>query len=448
MGMLFLLDEQKLIGETGLKRWRVNIFEMVRVVFVKYIPGFSDYMVSEVGEVFSRKTGKTVKRKLRTTQDGYLSVNLCGINELEPDRKLSERNACNYRVHRLVALAFIPNPEGKKYVNHKDGDKTNNCVENLEWVTHAENIIHMQEVLKKEKHKEPVVQATLDGKFVARFESMRNACDKTGVDYRSISSVCTGRTRQAKGYLWFYEREFKEGVQMRKSARCKKVEQYTKDDKYIRTFDSVQEAAEHVGAFVTNISYACSGKIKSSKGFHWKYAKEKKEKKIDETEGWVELPDYPHDKISSDGKIYSKKIKKIKKQSKGKYKYVPMTDKDGNKKSVAVHRLVALAYLPNPNNYPIINHIDGNPGNNAVENLEWCSHSQNASHAHSTGLNKSRKAVIQKNKKGKVLAIFDSMEEASKATGALPTSISRACAGDYKTAGGYKWEYLVSEDEE
>lgn len=421
---------------------------MTKVVFVAYIPGFSHYLVSDEGDVFSKKTGKTVKRKLKTTSDGYLSVNLCGINKLEPDRKPNERNISHYRVHRLVASAFIPNPEGKEYVNHKDGNKKNNCVENLEWVTHTENIIHMQEVLKKEKHKEPVVQATLEGEFISRFKSMREACTQTGIDYRSISKVCTGRTRQAKGYLWFYEREFKEGVQMRKSARCKKVEQYTKKGKYIRTFDSVQEAADHVGAFVTNISYACSGKIKSSKGFHWKYAKEK-EKKIDETEGWVVLPDYPHDKISPDGRIYSKKIKKIKKQqTKGKYKYVQMTDKDGNKKSMAVHRLIAFAYIPNPDNYPIINHIDGDPGNNSVENLEWCDHSHNANHAYSTGLNKSRKAVIQKDKKGRVLAIFDSMEEASKATGALPTSISCVCSGKYKTAKGYKWEYYLPEDEE
>ncbi len=62
--------------------------------------------------------------------------------------------------------------------------------------------------------------------------------------------------------------------------------------------------------------------------------------------------------------------------------------RDGKRKSLKLHRIVAMAFIPNPNNYPIINHIDGNPLNNSIENLEWCTQKHNCKHAYDTGLRK------------------------------------------------------------
>lgn len=93
------------------------------------IDGFSDYEVSKNGEVYSRLSGKVMTPK--SNGKGYLSVELC-----KNGKKFTKG------IHRLVAKAFIPNPENKPEVNHRDGDKSNNQLSNLEWNTSAENIAH------------------------------------------------------------------------------------------------------------------------------------------------------------------------------------------------------------------------------------------------------------------------------------------------------------------
>ena len=87
------------------------------------------YSVSNLGRVRNEHTGRILKP--RNNGSGYMKVILCdsGVR-------------INRNIHRLVAITFIPNPESKRCVNHIDGDKSNNCVTNLEWVTHSENNYH------------------------------------------------------------------------------------------------------------------------------------------------------------------------------------------------------------------------------------------------------------------------------------------------------------------
>lgn len=91
---------------------------------------FKDYFITEEGLIYSAKTKKVLKNTLSKSR-GYYRVTLM----LQGCKK-------NYEVHRLVALAFIPNPENKPQVNHIDGNKLNNHVSNLEWVTDRENKLH------------------------------------------------------------------------------------------------------------------------------------------------------------------------------------------------------------------------------------------------------------------------------------------------------------------
>lgn len=101
---------------------------------IKEIDGYDGkYLISDEGVVYttSRQGSAGGKLKLHLNNNGYLRADL--RNGEEHKSKL---------VHRLVAQAFIPNPENKKCVNHKDGNKRNNCVNNLEWVTHSENMKH------------------------------------------------------------------------------------------------------------------------------------------------------------------------------------------------------------------------------------------------------------------------------------------------------------------
>lgn len=96
------------------------------------IENYGTLMVSQDGEVYSLKAKKTLS--VRIKQDGYLYVRI----------RLKDHSEKCLFIHRLVALAFIPNPRNKPEVNHKDFDKTNNCDSNLEWVTRLENIEYSQ----------------------------------------------------------------------------------------------------------------------------------------------------------------------------------------------------------------------------------------------------------------------------------------------------------------
>ena len=124
----------------------------------------------------------------------------------------------------------------------------------------------------------------------------------------------------------------------------------------------------------------------------------------------------------------------------GYYEYTLINDLNKSK-SITAHRLVALEYIPNPNNYPVINHIDGNKLNNKVDNLEWCTFHHNNMHAVNMGLYKNLKSVTQLDKNGKVINTFKSIREAGRMTGIDSSGIAKCCKGKRKIAGGYCWRY-------
>lgn len=107
-----------------------------------------------------------------------------------------------------------------------------------------------------------------------------------------------------------------------------------------------------------------------------------------------------------------------------------------------IHRLLAMAFIPNPNNYPAINHIDGNKKNNDLSNLEWCSYSHNNSEAYRIGLNKgTSKRVCQYDRQGKLLKVWESTRKAEKELKISNSKISKVCLGKGKTAGNFIWRY-------
>lgn len=137
----------------------------------------------------------------------------------------------------------------------------------------------------------------------------------------------------------------------------------------------------------------------------------------------------------------------------------PRKDKDGylrydlclnNKvKRFMAHRLVALTFLENFNNYPCVNHKDGNKENNYVDNLEFCTVQYNNLHALSTGLrnmknNKLSKQVEQYDMNDNLLNTFKSANEAHRITGLSQGHISECCRGEIKQYNGYKWKYKIN----
>lgn len=188
----------------------------------KPIEGYEGrYEVSNSGLVRSlnyHRTGKVKILKTHTDRYGYVCVELPKENNR---RK-------HLTVHRLVAQAFVPNPKEKPEVNHKDGDKQNNCFSNLEWVTMAENQRHawingMKELSRRKssergvakevierlsiynnKRKKPIAARNLSTGEEKIYSSQREAANAINGDQGNILKVLKGRARQHKGYTFRY----------------------------------------------------------------------------------------------------------------------------------------------------------------------------------------------------------------------------------------------------
>ena len=139
----------------------------------------------------------------------------------------------------------------------------------------------------------------------------------------------------------------------------------------------------------------------------------------------------------------------VKRKSFGRYLSVNLSKTGEVRKSFFVHRLVAMTFLPNPNNLEQVNHKDGNIYNNNVENLEWVTMSQNVRHAYKTGLNYGLKyelsphnrPVLQFDKNGAFLKRWISATEASEKLGCCKQGIYQVCIHKNKTHFGYIWKY-------
>lgn len=171
----------------------------------KIIKDFPNYKVTSTGKILSCYDVREVStewKELKQIYDkscGYMIVTLChqGVRK-------------NKRVHRLMMEAFVPNPENKAYVNHKDGNKLNNTLANLEWATPKENALHAVNTglcdSAIEASKEAVLMYEKDKiTFIKEFSSMHEAMRKTGIAYQNISKVCRGLRHTAGGYHWKYK---------------------------------------------------------------------------------------------------------------------------------------------------------------------------------------------------------------------------------------------------
>lgn len=148
------------------------------------------YQVSSLGRVKSLGKGNSNNSKekilkLDKNYKGYLQINLYKDGKLK-----------HYRVHRLVANAFIPNPNNYEEINHKDENKENNCVENLEWCNRQYNAEY-----SKAKQ---VQQYTLDDKLINTFPSTHEIERQLGYSCGNISRCCNGKIKKAYGFIWKY----------------------------------------------------------------------------------------------------------------------------------------------------------------------------------------------------------------------------------------------------
>ena len=152
------------------------------------------YEVSNIGRVRSinfHKSGKAKVMRPSFNTWGYLIVDL---------RKNNKRHS--YAVHRLVALAFIPNPDNLPEINHKNEIKYDNNVENLEWCTRKYNINYGTAIKRRSKQ---IVQFDNNGNVMGKFKSIREASRYCQLDRHSISLCVNGKKKTYKGFVWKYD---------------------------------------------------------------------------------------------------------------------------------------------------------------------------------------------------------------------------------------------------
>ena len=161
------------------------------------LPRYEEYYeVSTFGNIRNKKTGKLLKQSLRNS---YLSVCLCYVD----NKNHSES------VHRIVAKTFIDNPDNYNTVNHKDCNKLNNKVENLEWCSMKKNVNHAISNDQIHFYKRQIQQYTLDGILIDTFLSIREAEEKTGICNSTITQCCKEKVNTAGGFVWKYVNEDK-----------------------------------------------------------------------------------------------------------------------------------------------------------------------------------------------------------------------------------------------
>lgn len=243
----------------------------------KDIVGYEgQYQVSNLGNIISLNYGRSGKPHLMKptiTHDGYYRVHIGG-----------KKHPLMKTVHILVAKAFIPNPDNKPQVNHIDGDKTNNCVTNLEWVTGKENIHHAivnglrkpdnHVYLKGEHHyaSKPVVQYDLNGNYVKLWQCQSDAARFLNCKSSSIVNCLNSPTKSCKGYYWRTpSTDIPQKIEVRKHHLSPRIiRQYSVQGELLREWDSFKEImSENPSYKASSLSACCSGAQKTAYGYRW-----------------------------------------------------------------------------------------------------------------------------------------------------------------------------------
>lgn len=395
----------------------------------------SNYIISNMGRIMNIKSNEFITNN---NIAGYYNVNL-SIND---DKRYS------YRLNRLLAYAFIPNlDESKKIINHKDGDKLNNKIFNLEWSTQSDNINHSYQELDNKARTESVIQMDLDGKEIKKFDSITKASNETGAARTHISSVCNGKRKSCGGYKWKYDKqEDREEVNLSNFQNIPNFPKYKIDingtiySEYTKKILKSQLVNGYLKINLKNNKKEKNCFIHQLVAITYIPNLDKNKKFVNHKDGnrsnnnknnleWCTISENnKHSYFRSDSKRKNK-IRIIKKdKNTGKILDDFKTKKDAYT-DANISKNIFNKYLD---------------GEREHDQFIWEIHSESK---HIKQKTYSRKVKCIDIKTNKTIAIYNSMSEASRETGAQRGHISSVCTNSYgrNTAGGYKWEYVEND---
>lgn len=331
------------------------------------IPNYTLYEAHPEGYVRNKKTRRIMQSECKKHR--YISLFL--------------NNNKMVSLHRLIALTFLSNPNNLPQVNHKDGNKRNNTLSNLEWISPSDNIKHSVSMGRKKSYNKSIpIRVTMKDNTTQTFNSFTEAAKHLQVNIGAIQH-CLKTDGIYCGIVGLKD---------------------TTDDKWLWKVEKIENEVRFENCIIKEVT----------------------------VEGFTHLM------ACSDGTIHNKTTKRIVgSSSDGRYIRVHSSILNGKNSSKTAHRLIALTFLPNPENKPCVNHIDGNTKNNSVSNLEWCTQQENMIHAIATGLinTETKSSSIMKHQEpvhllelnGTILKTFESLIQLSEYLNCNRSSISVVC---------------------
>ena len=221
----------------------------------KPVVGFEHYSISSKGRL-RNPFGKLMSPNLN--YKGYLIARLYPYGGGSP-KQLS--------YHRMVAEAFIDNPYNKPQINHKDHNKSNNCVDNLEWCDNQYN--------QRYSHALTIIQYDLNGNFITQWNAISDASKALNIPTTNISKCCKGQISTINGFIFLYDTDnIKDrllSVTNRYKCKCKKVCSYTLEGILLNSFNSIGEAASYYKASPKSIIDCCKGNKLSNNNIIFRY---------------------------------------------------------------------------------------------------------------------------------------------------------------------------------
>lgn len=222
------------------------------------------YWVNKKGVIISKYNGKRKEIKQLMDKDGYMVV---GLQSIKGKKILM-------KVHRIVALAFVDNIENKPQVNHIDENKTNNHMDNLEWVTSIENNNHgtrTQRMIKSQS--KAIVQYDLYGNIIKEFPSIAQARKETNTSIGDISKACKGKVKAILGFVFRYKGDPFDLYSIDGYVQLKNLPIYMCDmnDNILKEFECINDVYTYIDKKATGVIACCKGRQKSAYGYKWRY---------------------------------------------------------------------------------------------------------------------------------------------------------------------------------